>query len=82
MMLKVATWNSLSLDRRSADSDGHGLAVSAGLAWLGKVCKKHGIDVLGVQESRMKHISDHFQLDFGYTVLAVPASKTRGGLLC
>eukprot|EP00971_Amphidinium_carterae_P229033 4543227-Amphidinium_carterae.2 len=81
MMLKVERWNSLSLDRGSADSDGHGLAVPAGLTWLGKVCQTHSIDVLGVQESRMQSVSDHFKLNHGYTVRSVPASKTRGGLL-
>eukprot|EP00971_Amphidinium_carterae_P003537 69974-Amphidinium_carterae.1 len=81
VVLKVATWNCLSLDRESADAEGNGLAVPAGLSWLGNSCKTRGIDVLGVQESRMRAVSEHFQLNSGYTVLAIPASKTRGGVL-
>eukprot|EP00971_Amphidinium_carterae_P066415 1315153-Amphidinium_carterae.1 len=81
VVLKIATWNCLSLDRESADAEGNGLAVPAGLSWLGNSCKTRGIDVLGVQESRMRGVSDRFQLNSGYTVLAIPASRTRGGVL-
>eukprot|EP00971_Amphidinium_carterae_P199345 3956072-Amphidinium_carterae.1 len=81
VQLRAATWNALSLDRESLDSVGKGVAVVAGLTWIGKQCRDMNLDLVGIQESRINTIQEHFTLQSGYTVIATPARKGQGGLL-
>eukprot|EP00971_Amphidinium_carterae_P297833 5917689-Amphidinium_carterae.2 len=79
--LRVATWNALSLDRGSEDIDSKGLAVPAGITWIGKRCIEECIDLVGVQETRIQSLQDHFKLECGYTVVTQAAGKNKGGLI-
>eukprot|EP00971_Amphidinium_carterae_P327316 6458611-Amphidinium_carterae.2 len=79
--LRVATWNALSLDRESEDTVCRGLAVPAGITWIAERCVTERLDLVGIQETRIQSLQDHFKLQCGYTVVTQAAGKNKGGLM-